>query len=212
MTTATLEKQEFEKPQSAGTQAEGIDFLWTADAFNKAADAGVFGNDTRLELIQGRIYEIVGQGARHSTFASEIAEMLREAAQKQFAVREVKPFRIAFDGEPIPDIMLLNGRQSDYNDQLPGPGDVRLLVEVSNTTVAYDLGGKAVLYAQASIKEYWVVLVAENAVVVHRDPTPEGYRSVNTLSSSGMLSPLALPNISWTITKWLGADPAPEEN
>jgi len=147
MTTATLEKQEVETPRLAEKEAESSDYLWTADMFNKAADVGVFGHDTRLELIQGRVFEIMGQGVRHSTLASEIAEMLREAAQKQFAVREEKPFRIAFDGEPIPNILLLNGRQSDYNDRLPGPEDVQLLVEVSSTTAAYDLGGKAVLYA-----------------------------------------------------------------
>lgn len=122
-----MEKHEVETPRLAEIKAESSDYLWTADAFNEAADAGVFGDDARLELIQGRIYEILGQGASHSMPASEIAEMLRDAAQKQFAVREEKLFRIAFDGESIPDIMILNGHQSNYKYRLPGPEDVHLL-------------------------------------------------------------------------------------
>lgn len=79
-------------------------------------------------------------------------------------------------------------------------------------TTAYDLGGKALLYAQAGIEDYWMVLVKENAVVVHRDPSAEGYRSVVKLIGSDTLSPLVLPDVSWTITELLGVDPAPEEN
>ena len=212
MTTALLEKHKTKMPEAAYAQTEGIEFLWTVDAFDKAADVGVFGYDTRLELIQGRIFEIVGQGPRHSTLASQIADMLREAAQKQFAVREEKPFQIALDGEPIPDIMLLNGRQLDYYDRLPGPEDVRLLIEVSSTTAAFDLGTKSLLYAQAGIGDYWVVVVKENAIVVHRDPSSEGYQSIATLSGPDMLSPLVMPEVAWTITELLGVPKTPEEN
>ena len=148
----------------------------------------------------------MGQGSRHSTLASVIADMLREAAGKRFAVREEKPVRIAADSQPIPDILVLKGRQTDYNDNQPVPGDVQLLVEVSVTTVGYDLGNKATHYARAGISEYWVVAEMQDTIVRHRQPSPEGYRDVTRLTGTDTLSALALPETVWTINALLGKE------
>ncbi len=79
-------------------------------------------------------------------------------------------------------------------------------------TAAYDLGGKSVLYAQAGIGDYWVVLVNENAVVRHRQPTSEGYAEVVRLAGQDTLSPLAAPEAAWTVDALLGRTEAPEED
>jgi Uma2 family endonuclease len=212
MATALLEKQEIRQPEAAEAETGVVPYHWTVEAFTKASDAGVFGYSERLELVQGRIIKLMGQGPRHATLASEIAEMLRDAAKKQFAIREEKPFRIDFDGEPIPDVMVLSGRQADYDDHQPVPEDVRLLVEVSVTTVEYDLGEKALLYAQAGVTDYWAVLVNESAIVVHREPSLQGYQEVTRLMGTDTLSPLALPSAAWTINELLGRTEASEEN
>ena len=201
MATALLERQDV-KEGDASTPEGGTtppEYRWTADAFVKAFDAGVFEHDARLELLQGRIFEIVGQGPRHSTLASVIADMLRDAAGKRLAVREEKPVRIAADSQPIPDILVLRGRQTDYNDHQPEPDEVELLVEISVTTLEYDLGGKARQYAQAGIRDYWVVVEKENAIVVHREPSPDGYKDVKRLIGEDALSTLALPKVVWTV-------------
>ncbi len=112
----------------------------------------------------------------------------------------------------VPDIMVARGARTDYRKNHPIAQDVTLIVEVSDTTVAYDLGGKAVLYARAGIADYWVVLVNENAIVVHRDPTPNGYSTVTRLAGADTLSPLALPEAVWTITTLLGREDALEEH
>ena len=202
MATALLEKPKVEMPEAA--DADPVPYRWTVAAYNKAAEAGVFGPAERLELVQGRIIRVMGQGARHATLASAIADMLREAFRPGFAVREEKPVRLSADSEPIPDIMVLNGRQADYGLRQPVPEDVRLLVEVSVTTVEYDLGEKSLMYAKAGITDYWVVLVKDNAVVVHRQPTPEGYQEVARLTGTDTLSPLAMPGAAWTISAFLG--------
>jgi Uma2 family endonuclease len=206
MAPALLEKQKVTEPEikQSETSDGAAPYHWTVEAFTKASEAGVFGYSERLELIQGRIIKIMGQGPRHATLASEIADMLRDAAKKQFAIREEKPVRIDFDGEPIPDVMVLSGRQADYGDHQPVPEDVRLLVEVSVTTVEYDLGEKALLYAQAGVTDYWAVLVNEAAIVVHREPSPEGYQNVMRLAGTDSLSPLAMPEVVWTVNALLG--------
>jgi len=213
--TLTLDKPQTERvtvPVATFPQGEIREYHWTVDALYRALNAGVFEHPERLELIQGRIIENMSQGPRHSTLATEVAEMLREAMRRNFAIREEKPVRIDFDGEPIPDIMVLKGRQADYGERQPVPDDVELLVEVSDTTVAYDLGEKALLYAQAGIIDYWVVLVNEAAIVRHRVPTPAGYQSVTRLAGADAISPLAAPETVWTVNALLGRGEASEGN
>ena len=62
------------------------------------------------------------------------------------------------------------------------------------------------LYAQAGISEYWVVLINEATIVRHRTPTPGGYQDVTRLSSSDPFSPLAAPEVTWTVNALLGLE------
>ena len=144
------------------------DHHWTVDAFYKAYDAGAFGYAKRLELIQGRIIEKMPPGPHHSYLADAVAHMLRVTLEPPLLVREEKAVRIAFDGQPIPDVTVVRGTRAEYLDRHPVPEDVALLVEVADTSVEHDLGEKALLYAQAGVSDYWVVLVNEAA---HR-PAP----------------------------------------
>lgn len=208
MATALLERQGV-KERDASTPEGGTpppEYHWSVDAFVKAFDAGVFGHDARLELIQGRIFEIMGQGPRHSTLASVIADMLRDAAGKRLAVREEKPVRIAADSQPIPDILVLKGQQTDYNNHQPEPNEVELLVEISVTSLEYDLGGKAQQYARAGIREYWAVAEKDDAIIVHREPSAEGYQNTSRLTGTNTLSPLAMPEVVWTVDALLGKE------
>ena len=135
-----------------------------------------------------------------------IADMLRDAAGKRLAVREEKPVRVAADSQPIPDILVLRGRQTDYNGHQPEPDEVELLVEISVTTLEYDLGGKAQQYAQAGIREYWAVAEKDDAIIVHREPSAEGYQSITRLTGADAVSPLAMPETAWTVSTLLGEE------
>ena len=189
-------------PRQAEEQTEGRH--WTVQEFYLAAATGAFADPGRLEIIHGRIIEKMPEGGRHAGMRRRIARRLRAALEPGSFVCEECPLRIAFDGEPIPDVMFT--RKEDYGDQHPTPEDVVLLVEVSDTTTAYDLGGKADLYAQAGVTDYWVVLVSDLAIVQHRQPTPEGYSDVVRRAGQDMISPLAAPYTVWTVTALLGRD------
>ncbi len=179
---------------------------WTVEEFCRAYDAGEFGYSRRFELIQGRIVEKMPPGPHHSYLADAVAHMLRVALEPPLLVREEKAVRLALDSQPIPDISVVRGRRVDYAERNPAPENVALLVEVADTTVAYDLGGKALLYAQAGIRDYWVVLVNEAAIVRHREPSAEGYQSVTRLAGDDTISPLAAPEAVWTINALLGRE------
>ena len=191
-------------PRQPVEEQQGKEHHWTVEEFYRAYDAGEFGYSSRLELIQGRIVEKMPPGPHHSYLADAVAHMLRVALEPPLLVRDEKAIRLSSDSQPIPDISVVRGRRTDYAERHPAPENVALLVEISDTTAAYDLGGKAVLYSQAGITDYWVVLVNEAAIVQHRGPTPEGYQQVTRLAGTDTLSPLAMPEVAWTVSALLG--------
>lgn len=69
-----------------------------------------------------------------------------------------------------------------------------MLVEVSDSTLAFDRQTKSVLYAQAGIPEYWILNLINNALELYRDPQPEGYQSKNVYPASAQIAPLFAPD------------------
>ncbi len=206
MTTAVAERT-----QRTPLEAAPREYHWAADDFDRACDMGVFGPEARLELIQGRVIDRMGQGPLHSSLAAYIADCLRSVFSPRYTVREERAIRIAFDGEPIPDVSIVTGKNLDYLGRHPTPDDARLLVEVAVSSAEYDLGEKALLYAQAGITDYWVVLPEREQIVVHREPTQNGYRSVNVLAASDTVSPLAAADVTLIVQDLLGRGEKPEE-
>jgi Uma2 family endonuclease len=217
MATALLEKQETRQleaapPEAAEAEIGVAPYHWTVEALYKALNAGVFEHPERLELLQGRIIEEMSQDPAHRSTRVRLSNRFRAAFEARLLVMDECPVHLAYDSELTADLVALYGSLADYDERHPQGQDIALLVEVSNTTMNYDLGEKAMQYAQAGIADYWVVLVKDNAVVVHRQPSAEGYRDVTRLMGTDTLSPLALPSAAWTINELLGRTEASEEN
>jgi len=191
MTTALLKKQDAER-----SEAVQQEHYWTAEDFYRAAASGEFEDPDRLELIHGRLTRLM-QGERHANLRVRVSRRLQRALSPPFFVRDENPLHIALDGEPVPDLML--NHQEEYAGRHPEPEDVALLVEVADSTVEYDTGEKALLYAQAGIADYWVVLAEAQAVLVFRQPMLDGYKEVLRLSGADILSPLVAPEVVWTV-------------
>ncbi|MBV9851601.1 MAG: Uma2 family endonuclease [Armatimonadetes bacterium] len=180
------------------------EFHWTTDRFYRAAAAGVFDDPGRLELIHGRIIEKMPYSPRHTALIGHIAKRLRAVLNSAVTVRAEAAIHIAFDGEPIPDISVIRGDDLDYLARHAAPEDVVLLVEVAISSERGDLGEKALLYAKAGISDYWVVLPEAGEIVVHRDPTEEGYQSVTRVGEDGAIRPLAAPEAVLSVRDLLG--------
>lgn len=97
--------------------------------------------------------------------------------------------------DPEPDVVVLT---RPYNELVPRPkaNDVRLVVEVSDSTLAFDLTQKARLYARAEIPEYWVLDVANRRLIVHRRPQGGAYQEVVAYAEAESVAPLAAPDSS----------------
>jgi Uma2 family endonuclease len=104
--------------------------------------------------------------------------------------------------EPQPDLIVLTRPDEEF-DANPTPSDLRLCVEVADTTLAYDLSVKAGLYARAGILEYWVVNLPERKLHVHREPVNGTYQTIDVFAETDTVTPLASPDATIQVSKLL---------
>lgn len=88
------------------------------------------------------------------------------------------PIRLNDNSEPQPDIMLLRWRDDFYSGGHPGPADVLLLIEVSDSSVDYDRGAKLLAYARAGIPEVWIATRQDSRIEAHTEPIEGEYSNV----------------------------------
>ena len=177
---------------------------WTRDEYYRAQSVGLFGPTEKLELIRGEIVEKRPQGTPHVT-ATERTE--RRFLALEFAglgtVRSQKPITLPDDSEPEPDVVFARGTLDDYSERHPGPEDLLLVIEVSDSTLVYDRTDKARLYAEASISEYWVLNVSERLLEVRRDPQGGEYRRLQTVREGETVSPRFAPTENLAVSDFL---------
>lgn len=176
------------------------------ERYEKMAAAGVLTRDDRVELIDGEILEMAPIGTRHGSVAGRLMKRLILAAGDAAIVRTVNPVNLEAFSQPQPDLVLLRPRADDYVDSRPGPRDVLLLIEVSETTLDFDQGRKGSLYAAAGIREYWVIDVNDRRVVAYSDPQSGSFCSIVEHGLEDELAPRALPGVG-IIVKELFVDP-----
>jgi Putative restriction endonuclease len=109
--------------------------------------------------------------------------------------------------EPEPDLVVLTKPSREFRDANPTTADLRLVVEISDSTLGFDLTAKAELYARAAIIEYWVVDVAARRLIVHRDPREGLYRSVTLYAEQEILIPWLLHRANFGSLKLFEAEP-----
>jgi Uma2 family endonuclease len=174
-------------------QVECARRLFTAEEYMRMAEVGILGEDERIELIRGEILTMSPIGPRHCTAVDRFTRLLVMALGERAWVRVQGTVRLFPDTMPEPDLAVL--RLRDYRHTHPTPEDIRLVVEVAETSLAYDRGRKAALYAEAGIPEYWVADTQAEAIEVNREPDGRRYRQSMHLTGAATVSPLAFPDV-----------------
>jgi Uma2 family endonuclease len=167
---------------------------WTRDEYYRAWQAGIFGAEERLELLDGEILKRMTTQPPHATALSKTAQALMVVFGFSCYIRQQLPITLNEQSEPEPDVLIVPGTPDDYATRHPGPNDVRLLVEISDTTLRMDQGRKQRAYARAGIPEYWIVNLPARRLQVYREPTEAGYQSVAFYTEGESVAPLAAPN------------------
>jgi Uma2 family endonuclease len=161
--------------------------------YYRMGDAGILTEDDRVELVEGEVIQMPPIGSRHAYVVDELTRIFVKQVPDNYRVRIQNPIHLDEYSEVQPDLSLLKAR--DYTHAHPTPADVILLIEVMESSAAYDRRVKAPLYARHGIPELWLFDLAGCTVEVHRVASADGYREVLQAGKGEMLAPLALPNL-----------------
>lgn len=156
---------------------------FTTTEFRRMVAAGVFESDENIELIEGHLVVMPPQGPLHSATTRLLVEMLLTLGFPIGQVFDEKPIRLEPDSECVPDITLVAPNPADprFRDEHPTPEYIQLVIEVANSTLAFDLDTKTRVYARAGIREYWVVDLKGRRLVCHTRPVDGEYREQQSL-------------------------------
>jgi hypothetical protein len=147
----------------------------TVEQYEQMIDRGVLTKNDKVELIEGLLVKKMTKNSPHIWTIGLIREALNSVLPVGWFLTFETPVLLA-RSEPEPDIMVMRGRVPDYFGRKPAPGDVSLLIEVSDSSLADDRS-RAPLFAGAGIPTYWIANIPEQKIEVYTDPADNAYRT-----------------------------------
>lgn len=173
--------------------------------FDAMIDAGVFSEETdrQIQLLNGEIVIMTPPNPLHDDVVGLLSawafgELHR--SQENVEVRVQLSMDLAKQNSVVlPDLMFVAPRS--YSARRPTASDTRLLIEVSDTTLVYDLGDKMRMYAAENVVEYWVIDIPHRSLIVHLDPATGRYRSVQTFAEHELVNSKSLTDVSLSVSR-----------
>jgi Uma2 family endonuclease len=158
-------------PPSTGYQPVPGAQRYTIDEYHCTIDGGQLTTDDRVELLEGRLVPKTPQNPPHSRVSTNAEELLRATRPPEWRLLISKPITLA-DSEPEPDITLARGDRTTIANRHPGPGNIGLVVEVSDSSLMFDRNDKCRAYARANLPVYWIINVVDRQIEVYTNPRP----------------------------------------
>lgn len=191
-----------------------VKYRFTVEEYHKMGEAGILGEDDRVELIDGEVVEMSPIGDRHVECVMRLNRLLSRwalleasgdgvAEDATLFVSPQSPLRLSGYGEPEPDLILLRRREGSAGT--PVPEETLLVVEVADTSITYDRERKFPLYAEAGIPEAWLVDLTEDRVEVHSAPESggAGYGMASRYARGERLVSATLPGLTFDVAEAL---------
>lgn len=177
---------------------------FTVEKYHRLGELGIFHEDDRVELINGQIVPMTPIGDAHAACVLRLNVLLTRRTELPVAVSMQNPVILDPRWEPQPDIAVLQRGGGLAGDWHASAADVLLIVEVADSSLAYDRDVKIPYYAESGIPEAWLVDLKARTITVYRDPTTDGYRDVVIVKRGQILRPVQLPAVQITADEILG--------
>jgi Uma2 family endonuclease len=177
---------------------------FTVAEYERMGQFGIFSEDDRVELVCGEILDMSPIGERHVACVDFLTQFITLRLRRRAIVRVQSPVGLDERSQPQPDIAVLKPRDDFYRHAHPKPGDVLLVIEVSDTTLEYDRRVKVPLYAGAGIPEAWLVSLPQERVEVYSDPSGGEYRAVRSYARGQRLQSHTLAPLRLSVSKVFG--------
>ena len=145
----------------------------TVKEYHRMAEAGIFGPEPRLELLEGVLIDKMTKNPPHILATDLLDEFLHHLLPhgSGYCISMGNPVTIEDrHSEPEPDAMILRGNLRDYTGRRRTPADAALVIEVAHASYAYDRFSKWVTYAGARVPIYWIVDLGRRRLEIHSGP------------------------------------------
>ena len=180
---------------------------WSRAEYDRLVELGVLHGEP-VELVGGQLVVAEPQGSYHASVLGTAGDALRAALPQGWLVRIQMPVALDDESEPEPDLAVVPGVWANY--RAGHPSRPTLVVEVAESSLAFDREDKGSLYARGGVRDYWIVNLVDRALEVYRDPGPDPaapygwrYRAVERLDPAAVVSPLALPAVRIAVSDLL---------
>lgn len=197
---------------------DAVRHRFTTEEYRKMVEAGVFHEDDRVELMDGEVVKMAAIGRRHFESVYRLTRLLSRwvfieapshyegAEVEQLGVSVQNPLDLGpgFAGEPQPDLVLVRRREG--GDGILTPEEALLVVEVADTSLAYDRNTKLPRYAAAGIPEAWLVDLTADVIEAHSEPGPEGYGRMVRSGRGERVSSATLPDFTFDAAEALPSE------
>jgi Uma2 family endonuclease len=184
-------------------ESETTKKLFTVDEYYRMAEAGILKPEDRVELIDGEIIEMSPIGNRHLGCVNRANRLFASAFEKRVVVSVQNPLRLSNYTEPEPDVVLLKPRADDYASKKPAADDALLVLEVAETTLAYDRDVKVPRYAAAGVPEVWIENLRDDLLLVYRNPSGAAYTTSLALRRGDSIAPVGLSDAVFSVEELL---------
>jgi Uma2 family endonuclease len=177
--------------------------LFTAKEYQRMAEVGLFGEDERVELIEGRIVQMAAKNMNHAIATKRANRCLMKLLDERAVVGVQDPILLNDYSEPEPDVVLAMPPDDRYLDHHPKPEEIFLVLEIAETSLAYDRNEKCPLFAQNGIRQFCLLNLQTRELEDYREPGPDGYRSKRTYTAEESFNLVAFPKVSIKVSELL---------
>ncbi len=173
---------------------------FTVEQFQLMYERGVFVDSDRYELINGEIIAMSPIGLKHAVYVGRFSKKLESKLSQQVIIWVQNPIDLGNKSQPQPDIVVLKYRDDFYEEALPTPADILLIIEVADSSLDYDRDVKSKLYGVAGIPQMWLFDVNTKTIMGFSQPSELGYKQTCLYTQGDRLSILAFDDV---VFEWL---------
>ena len=170
-------------------------YKFTTEDFYHLYETGLFDSKDRVELLNGEIIIMQAIGHRHAQAVTWLNAEFGEQSRRRYMISPQNPVELERYSMPQPDLTLVPWSRRTARRH-PTPEEVFLIIEVADSSLAYDREEKRRAYASAGIREFWLLNLADDVLEIYRQPEGSAYREQLTIPADGTASPLAFPDVT----------------
>jgi Uma2 family endonuclease len=176
---------------------------FTVAEFHRMVETGVIATSERIELLDGRLIRMAPIGRRHWDRHAKIVEYLNRTMRGRATIVGQGSFPLGDRNEPQPDVAILALRDYELEDRSPSGEDVFAFLELAESSLPIDLGAKSEIYAGHLVRDYLVVDLEGDRLILHREPHASRYQSIETLAGGDEFALSAIPEVPLAAARFL---------